>query len=81
VVALARTSLGGDIGAAASALTVATAIAEELGLKPLAAHCELARAELYALQGDQTRARQQREQARRLLEQLQIGTWLPLSRT
>jgi class 3 adenylate cyclase/tetratricopeptide (TPR) repeat protein len=80
ILGIARSRLGGDIGAAAAALEAATAIADELGLKPLTAHCELARAEVYALQDDQPRALQHRELAFHLLDSLAMRSWLPTAR-
>jgi class 3 adenylate cyclase/tetratricopeptide (TPR) repeat protein len=73
--------LGGDIIDAASALEAATAIAVELGLRPLTAHCELARAELYARQDDGTRALRHRELGGQLLDSLDMRPWLPTTGT
>jgi class 3 adenylate cyclase/tetratricopeptide (TPR) repeat protein len=76
ILGLTEARLSGDVADAASALEMATAITGELGLKPLMAHCELARAELYERQDDRTRAVQHRELAWQLLDSLDGRPWL-----
>ena len=64
---------------AANMFQVATALATELGLQPLFAHCQLGLADLYERQGSSTEASSHRERGHLLLRELGMKPWFNLN--
>jgi class 3 adenylate cyclase/tetratricopeptide (TPR) repeat protein len=67
-----------ELETAAGMFDAATAIASELGLLPLLAHCHLGFAELQERRGLQTEAAELADRGRRLLDQLGMKRWFKI---
>jgi hypothetical protein len=67
-----------ELETAAGMFDTATAIASELGLLPLLAHCHLGFAELQERRGLQTEAAELADRGRRLLDQLGMKRWFKI---
>src|SRR6185369_17000188 len=82
--ALARRLLGDlelravvpDLAAAGRHYDEALGLAEELGLRPLQAHCHLGNARLHKLAGDDERARASHVQAMTMFREMDMRLWL-----
>jgi predicted ATPase len=64
--------------AALGMLQAATAIADELSLQPLLAHCHLGFGDLYEKQGRRLEADEHRQRGRALLDELSMKPWFSL---
>ena len=56
--------------------TQALARADELGMRPLAAHCHLGLGKLFQRIGDQAKAAEQLTTAARMYREMDMGFWL-----
>lgn len=79
LLALIHNASGGDPEVAAGTLQTAAAIANELGLKPLVAHCHLGFGELCDRQGNRQEAGTHRECGQHLLDALGMKPWFNLN--
>src|SRR5262249_59749976 len=64
-----------DLAAGEAMIETASAIAAELDLLPLLAHCHLTRADLYRRQGMQAETDAYRDRGEKLLGQLSMKAW------
>ena len=65
-----------DIGKAENHYRQALALAEELGMRPLIAHCHLGLGKLYRRAGDLRRAKEQLTTAVVMMREMEMGLWL-----
>ena len=77
VLATAQSAGAGHLESADDSFKAARAIAIELRLQPLLAHCHLGLGDLCQRRGDQTEASAHWERGRRLCEALQMRPWIP----
>jgi class 3 adenylate cyclase/tetratricopeptide (TPR) repeat protein len=68
-----------DVEPAANMLQAATAIATELGFRPLLAHCQFGLGDLHDRRGFSLEASAHRERGRRLLRELGMRSWFKLA--
>ena len=73
-------SRAADLSAAANMFEAAKAVADELGLQPLLAHCHLGLGDLYERLGSSSEGSAHRERGHRLLRELGMKTWFTLDR-
>jgi tetratricopeptide (TPR) repeat protein len=66
-----------DVGQAAAHYRQALALAEEIGMRPLQAHCHRGLGTLYATTGQRERARTELSTAIALYEEMAMTFWLP----
>jgi tetratricopeptide (TPR) repeat protein len=72
-----KTSPSKDVGQAAAHYRQALALAEEIGMRPLQAHCHRGLGTLYATTGQRERARTELSTAIALYEEMAMTFWLP----
>jgi class 3 adenylate cyclase/tetratricopeptide (TPR) repeat protein len=75
VLAMIEKARAADLDLAGRMVQAATAIATELGLQPLLAHCYLGFADLCQRRGRQADAREHRERGEHLLTELGMSAW------
>jgi class 3 adenylate cyclase/tetratricopeptide (TPR) repeat protein len=70
-----------DVESAATHFGQALARADELGMRPLAAHCHLGLGKVYRRTGDHTKAEEHLTTAATLYREMDMGFWLELAET
>jgi len=80
VLAMTQTAGAADLEVAAGTFHAAAAIATQLRLQPLLAHCRLGLGELYEGRGHRAEAVEHRKRGRELLDTLGMRPWLPPKR-
>jgi len=80
VLAMTQTAGAADLEVAAGTFDAAAAIATQLRLQPLLAHCRLGLGELYEGRGHRAEAVEHRKGGRELLDTLGMRPWLPPKR-
>jgi tetratricopeptide (TPR) repeat protein len=65
-----------DIGKAENHYRQALALAEELGMRPLIAHCHVGLGKLYRRRGDLRLAKQNLDEGVAMMREMEMGLWL-----
>jgi heterodisulfide reductase subunit B len=65
-----------DIGKAEEHYRQALAVAEELGMRPLVAHCDVGLGKLYRRRGKQQQAKEHLTTATTMMREMGMGFWL-----